>query len=127
MTTDALSRIYVAGGFKSPFINFGNNLITNYGLWNVYVAAYSDGTVGIDDSGPIQSTRIFPNPTTDFINIAAPMYASIEIFTPDGQLISNVSSRDFCTKIDVTSFHTGIFLVKIRTGNFVVVRKFIKI
>lgn len=71
------------------------------------------------------SIRIYPNPTKDYVNIKIDgenVVNHIEIYNSKGDLIKSVASLN---KIDLSSFHSGIYLVKVLTNEVVFMKKII--
>ena len=68
---------------------------------------------GIDDH-TLTSFSFYPNPTSAQVNISGDQMRIVEIFNANGKLIrrENADSPEFTT-IDVTSFPTGHYLVRI--------------
>lgn len=66
------------------------------------------------------SISIYPNPTTDIINIkAATEIKSVQLFDVQGRLLQTAIVNDVKTSIDVSSKQSGIYFVKItsESGN----------
>ena len=60
--------------------------------------------------------KIYPNPTTDFINIENFSASQIILFNIIGEEIFNINSNSF-EKIDVSELNAGIYLLKIEYFN----------
>jgi len=122
--------IYIVGGFKSPFIDFGYNTITNYGLWNAYVAKYSDGTVGMTNLSSAQSLSLYPNPAKDKCNVqCAKCYIkSIEIFSLTGEKVYGgefPAGAGDAVEVNL-DFPAGVYFVRVTSDKSVEVGKIIK-
>ncbi len=71
----------------------------------------------------IEVINIFPNPTTQFINITGIEVDKTEVYDVSGKkLISNSSTKN----IDVSGLSKGVYFLKIRSENQVFIKKFIR-
>ncbi|HBG71975.1 MAG: hypothetical protein A2W93_05325 [Bacteroidetes bacterium GWF2_43_63] len=73
--------------------------------------------------------RVYPNPANDCLNIEIPALsglADISIFDLTGRMISKTVSYDMLTKIEISSFNPGTFILKITTGTNTKTIKFVK-
>ena len=79
----------------------------------LYVA-YNDG---IDDHSPVEFS-FYPNPTSAQVNISGDQMRLVEVFGINGKLIrrADADTPEF-TKLDVSSFPTGHYLVRITLNN----------
>ena len=72
------------------------------------------------------AVKIFPDPAKMQINITTPQQSTIEITNIQGQSIKNIFTDKTSTTIDISSFAKGIYFVKVKTANNIIVKKFIK-
>lgn len=73
--------------------------------------------------------RVYPNPANDCLNIEIPALsglADISIYDLTGRMIRKTDSYEVLTKIDISSFNPGTFIIKITTGNSIKTIKFVK-
>lgn len=70
---------------------------------------------------------IFPNPSTDYINISTSKQSELEILNLQGQLISKIITSEKQTTIDISDFERGIYFIKITIDKATITRKIIKI
>ena len=71
--------------------------------------------------------NIFPNPTSNFINIKSEeVIKSIKIYDIKGSLIKTENNSDKNSKIDVSSFAKGSYVISIETNSGIETKKFIK-
>ena len=79
----------------------------------VHLTLYVANNDGIDDHTPAHFS-FYPNPTSAQLNISGNQMRMVEVFSIDGQLIrrEDADSPEFTT-IDVTTFPTGHYLVRI--------------
>ncbi|SEB86624.1 Por secretion system C-terminal sorting domain-containing protein [Tenacibaculum sp. MAR_2009_124] len=124
-----------AFGYNTNLINGSiNNPIANTTYYYRLAATnsgnviYSDtyqftttGTLSLTEFGLENTISIFPNPTTDFLNIKSNVsekIKSIELYNALGQSIYyEVTDNKIDIKIDLSSFRKGIYFVKIRFEN----------
>lgn len=100
------------------------NLIVSYNQYEFYVRSICDDTNKSEWAGPIYSDRItlntteldekqfkiFPNPTTDILNIDSKIdVKDIEIYALDGKIIWKGNSNT----IDFKSYNKGTYVVKV--------------
>ncbi|MBP7808991.1 MAG: T9SS type A sorting domain-containing protein [Bacteroidia bacterium] len=82
--------------------------------------------LGINSTNAITDFNFYPNPTKDFIIINSTVNtASIKLFNALGELVYE-GLTDSETKIDISNFSAGIYFAEWRTGDKVVVKKFVK-
>lgn len=72
------------------------------------------------------SVSVFPNPTTDFINIKCENMTSIDIITTDGKIADIVEAHDDDVQIDMRKMPRGTYFVRIKTREGIVTNKIIK-
>ena len=127
------------GGQTSPFSRYANGYLNT--LPSYYLADYCVGS--FDDCGVTQfltnnenvevilpDVKIFPNPTSQFLNIHSPTKElDVSIVNAVGQTISNYSIENTDTQIDVSNFSNGIYYVQffyknqlLKTEKFVFLR-----
>ena len=89
------------------------------------------GTASIDDIN-LFDFNLFPNPSSDVINLAFDNIVSeqitIEIYDVLGKLnkIDNISVANTKFSIDISSLSRGIYIIKAYFGNSISVQRFIK-
>jgi hypothetical protein len=102
--TDAAGNAFITGGV------FTSEVRENFN---------ANGTAtGISNNNTSKLT-IYPNPTTDFLNIKG-SYASINIYDVFGKLVLTSKSRK---SIDVSNLSNGVYFVNINTENAITVKK----
>ena len=72
----------------------------------------SPGT-GINDLKELPDIKIFPNPASNFLFIENTENATISIFNISGVMMLKIKCRDQVTKLDISLFDTGLYLIKI--------------
>lgn len=85
------------------------------------------GTLGTKDL-IINGIEIFPNPTNKYLVIKLPNdnKTELSLFDINGKLILQKNMNTAETKIDLTSFENGIYIVTLKTKNFKVSKRIIK-
>jgi len=80
-------------------------------------------------ASPSISLKIYPNPTGDILNIDTELaeHCSIKIHTLNGQLLYNGSMEGPTHLIDLSSFQKGVYIITIRSKDFVKTEKLIKL
>lgn len=96
--------------------------------WSLYARSpfESSGALG-NDSFEIGKISIYPNPTSDFINIAVPdsnTMVSIKMYDFNGKQVYNTSSLD--RKIDISNFAIGTYILLLETEKGNLTKKVIK-
>ena len=111
------------------YVTVGNHNV-DYSLtcWStdsVYITLMSCD--GIEDISP-QDTycKVYPNPAFDIISIIIPEKAVIEILNMEGQTLKTLSTENELTDVDISNLPCGMYMIEIKTGNGVMVRKFVK-
>ena len=69
---------------------------------------------------------VYPNPATDNLTIEILQESEIEILNIQGQLIKTLAASSDKTSVDISSFHSGVYFVKIKTEKGIVVKKIVK-
>lgn len=84
-------------------------------------------TLGLTDND-INNLKIFPNPTTDQLNIVSPQnnIKSIRIMTIESKLVKQEVVNNNYHLVDVSSFATGAYLLELSTKKGVKTIKFFK-
>ena len=111
---------------KFAFTKGTNNLVTPpnvTGFSSVNIQWEASGTVGINNIAVDDNIQIFPNPTKNIFHIRGDNITEIEILNMSGSLIFKNNST---TRIDMTNYKNGIYLVRIKDGNRTIVKKLVK-
>lgn len=101
---------------------------TGYQSWGglVYKRPLSDIITGFEETNNIKEMNIFPNPATDKLQIEASQISEIEILNLEGQIIKSISANENHETIDVSSFTRGMYFIKVKSGEGIAVKKFVK-
>ena len=104
----------------SIFFDYNAPVITNT-TTNLFVPS-----VSIQENKPNITLNIYPNPANSSITISTPLKSTIEILNIHGQILKTITTTDLNTKIDVSNFASGVYIVKAKTEDGVAVRRFVK-
>ncbi|MFA8435701.1 MAG: GEVED domain-containing protein [Marinifilaceae bacterium] len=63
----------------------------------------------------ITQFKVYPNPSSDFINVTAPLGATISIYSLQGRKVLQKTTDCITTPFSVHSFKKGIYLIRIET------------
>jgi hypothetical protein len=74
----------------------------------------------------VLNLSVFPNPVTNIVTIKAPSNAQVEIYNVEGQQVQSFIAACSKTKIDVSAFPSGVYLIKAINENGIAVIKFVK-
>ncbi|HSO86680.1 MAG TPA: DUF2271 domain-containing protein [Draconibacterium sp.] len=83
----------------------------------------ASGTVDVREILIDEDIQIFPNPTKDIFFIRGDDIKEIDVLTISGALVFRNNST---TRIDMSNYKNGIYLVRIREGNRTIVKKLVK-
>lgn len=118
-------------GNPGTIVSTGNSItIRQYSDEGVNLSGFElswtcDNTTSIENVNEIKF-KIYPNPTHNSINIQTPAeYSEIEICDVTGKIIKTKSKTNSIETIDMSEFSKGIYLVKIKSGNNLLLKRFI--
>lgn len=87
------------------------------------------GTLSLDYTSLNTKVNIYPNPTDSFINISLPELnaeASLTIYDMLGKRIHQSQISNSKTKLDISDFQSGIYLIHFKIGDKTLIKKLIK-
>lgn len=85
-----------------------------------------DTNTSITESNEVGWMKLFPNPSFDKLEIETPQLSSLEIIDLHYQIIISVSTTTTKTIIDLSNFKRGVYLIRVKTDNGILTKKFIK-
>lgn len=93
---------------------------------NFYLYPDTDGEIltGIVDMDE-RTVLIYPNPATESVNLEIPSGSRVQIFSHTGQLVYDKMNPGYELQIGLDAFETGIYLVRIISGNHIYNEKLI--
>lgn len=107
---------------KLMFIDASNQIVYSKS-WPVDIIF---GTpTAIDDELIDDQVKIYPNPCVDYFTIEAGEELSYELYDLTGSLLLSGKASGLSTNVDVCGIPSGTYLVKIRTGGELEVKKLI--
>lgn len=84
-------------------------------------------TIGIDEIDLTNSVAVFPNPASSILKIRSTVpFKTIEILNITGQVIYTNSWTNENMDIDVSSFNSGLYFIRMKGAEGIVNKKFIK-
>jgi hypothetical protein len=88
---------------------YGETFVSDF-----FIFPITSGTVNIADLD--QLTSVYPNPTTDEVSVISSVKInSVEIFNVMGQMVYSSNVNDYTSKINVSDFASGSYIVKMNT------------
>jgi hypothetical protein len=94
---------------------------------HIKVARYLKVTnAGITELNSISTVQVYPNPALNSITIETPLKSEIEILNIHGQLIESLVANNNKAIIDISSFPSGVYFLKVYMKKGIEVRKFVK-
>jgi len=83
--------------------------------------------VGINENNLQNSVVIFPNPANDLLNVKLSQeFESVEITNMLGQLLYSNKVTDSFLQIDISSYTSGVYFIRLKGENGLATKKFIK-
>ncbi|MCT4636084.1 MAG: T9SS type A sorting domain-containing protein [Bacteroidales bacterium] len=104
-----------AGKVQIKAIQAGNN---EYKAVEKTVDITVTKSTAIDNLSAI-GAKIYPNPVTGILNIELPETGSytVTVFNSTGDIISQKTTSSVNTAIDMSAYNSGIYIIKVTTGN----------
>ena len=87
-----------------------------------------DGLEGISEIDKKNELQLYPNPTTDKINISISIGQNLimQVYNTVGQCVMQKELNNFTNSIDISSLINGIYILKITSPNGTIEKKIIK-
>lgn len=111
-----------SGIFTITYHYTDGNGCTNTATTNITVNLCT----GINENIKNNFIKIYPNPADDNIIIEIPEKATIEISNIQGQLIKTLAASGTKTNVDVSALPCGVYVVEVKMGKGVAIKKFVK-
>lgn len=91
------------------------------------ISEMSCSALSVDQSAMEANLNIYPNPATDFLNIAIDFIQNVSIYDATGKTIMTKAYNNIDQiEIDVTDFENGLYIITVATANGVINSRFIK-
>ncbi len=74
----------------------------------------------------LDKIKIYPNPVSEILNIETPETSTLEIINIQGQIVSTKTISDKTGSIDVSELRSGVYTLRIKTDNGIMMKKIIK-
>lgn len=76
-----------------------------------------------DNKNEVADFKLYPNPTNNFLMIESPENGVISIKNISGKTIMKINSTEGVTKLDVSSFAKGFYLIKLEKDGWIKTKK----
>ncbi|OFY38428.1 MAG: hypothetical protein A2X01_18820 [Bacteroidetes bacterium GWF2_35_48] len=90
------------------------------------VRCLKTGGTGIENINNYENIKIYPNPANDKIEIEGLQNCTIEIVNIQGKVVNILYLMNINNTIDLSKLSGGVYTMKIKTDNRIIVKKFIK-
>jgi len=87
---------------------------------------YSCIWVGTENIILNESIKVYPNPSSDIINIDIEEEATLEIINTKGQIVDTKSLTEKVNNLDLSNLVSGVYTLRIKTDRGIAIRKLIK-
>jgi hypothetical protein len=91
-----------------------------------FTAFFTAFTTGVDGAYSEEMINVFPNPATNVLHVQLPSAENnpvVKIFDVMGKQVAEQKASDIETNFDISSFASGIYILKITTDKQVITRK----
>jgi len=129
---DYQDNVYVGGIFDGIITVNGNNLASVGGQNDAFIAKYGSvcitGIASQEVTSKIDVLEVFPNPTSDYINIRlntpnSNLQSTLQLYSINGVLVKETKMNNGNLKIDLQDLHPSIYLLKLTTSEGVYTKK----
>lgn len=102
------------------YMHYGYTLTTDVAsvtspAYSWLTMVYIDGYDWINESN--ETISIYPNPTTDNVNILAPGINHVTVMNTLGQVVLDTHVDGNMTTLDMSSYQAGVYMVRVTTEN----------
>lgn len=108
-------KIIIGGEFTS-YMSVGRNRIARIYNGQITNAEFNNSS----------NIIIYPNPANKEVSIIGLQYGKIELLNIQGQVIKNADISEETTNIDISKLSGGVYTIKIKTNDGIIVKKIIK-
>ena len=87
-----------------------------------------DATMSVDSYNDFESLKIYPNPTSNILNISINRYENVpvKIYDISGRLVKEETLQNDVLQMNMKELNSGIYLLKIQLGKKSIIRRIIK-
>ena len=87
-----------------------------------------DATMSVDSYNDLESLKIYPNPTSNILNISINRYENVpvKIYDISGRLVKEETLQNDVLQMNMKELNSGIYLLKIQLGKKSIIRRIIK-
>ncbi|WP_343910983.1 Ig-like domain-containing protein, partial [Aquimarina litoralis] len=122
--TTGIVTVYINPGSFSDLYGNQNAVLTEF-IINF------DNTLSVNDENLLERLKVYPIPSKKIINISGELsfkLERIEFYDIRGKLIfsKTLDGRNISNSIDISSFHSGLYLMKIFSKTAAITKKIIK-
>lgn len=115
---DGAGRVNMLSWASEPKEPYGNS-----GTWG---GIKLEGATGFAKNSTDLGAKVYPTTTSAILNISMQSLQKFEIIDMTGKILLTKTAKSDHERIDVTSFQSGIYLVKMSNGSTEGIQKFIK-
>lgn len=96
------------------------------GVSDPHLFSYSGGSIGLNEFAENNDVTIFPNPTSESFSLNTTLDTGVvTIYNTNGQQVYTTRFTEPNTNINVATFTTGIYIVKVESENHSITRKLV--
>ncbi|MBP3763819.1 MAG: T9SS type A sorting domain-containing protein [Bacteroidales bacterium] len=104
-----------------------DTLQTEFGCDSVVTLTLTFTSEGIIDIAPKTQVNVYPNPTTDAVNVACDDMSRVEVYDNEGRrLMSNETYGNPVVTLSLAHYPTGIYYIRVHASTGVTIQKVIK-
>ena len=125
ITNDTLTQFIISASGATGLVTFTD--ATDPDFAPVLNLTYGPVPVGLSDiSAEDKSVTMYPNPTNGIVmmDTNGQRILEISVYNSTGQLIANPETQ--INSIDLSSFSSGIYMIKITTAENVITKRIVK-
>ena len=84
----------------------------------------TDITIGMDEPQQLSKVEVYPNPTSDVVNIhAGSEIKKVSVYNNRGQLVYETAAHARHYRISTSGFESGIYFIRIETAKETITSK----